>query len=74
MTLQLNITRPGDIWEINGAQFNPPSVPVLLQILSGQFDAHQLLPNGSVYGLPPNKVIEITIPGGFPVSVQCKFH
>ena len=49
---------------VNNATFTPPTVPVLLQILSGARTSHELLPKGSVYTLPPNKVIEITIPGG----------
>ncbi|TFK71721.1 laccase lcc5 [Pluteus cervinus] len=48
---------------INGATFKPPTVPVLLQILSGQYTPQQLLPSGSVYVLPRNKVVELTIPG-----------
>ncbi|KAJ7648602.1 Cupredoxin [Mycena polygramma] len=51
---------------INGATFVPPTAPVLLQILSGAQDAQDLLPSGSVYTLPPNKVIKISIPGGSP--------
>jgi iron transport multicopper oxidase len=51
-------------FKINGAPFIPPTVPVLLQILSGARTAQELLPPGSVYVLPPNKVIEVTIPGG----------
>ncbi|KAJ7715668.1 laccase 2 precursor [Mycena metata] len=35
-------------------------------ILSGAQAAQDLLPVGSVYTLPPNKVIEISIPGGSP--------
>ena len=54
---------------MNGSPFNPPDVPVLLQILSGVQDPQDLLPPGSVYGLPANKVIEINIPGGGNVSV-----
>ncbi|TFK34036.1 yellow laccase [Crucibulum laeve] len=49
---------------VNGATFQQPTVPVLLQILSGAQTAQALLPPGSVYTLPPNKVIELTIPGG----------
>nr|BAU94251.1 laccase [Pholiota microspora] len=49
---------------VNGATFVPPTAPVLLQILSGAMTAADLLPEGSVYVLPPNKVVEITIPGG----------
>lgn len=46
--------------------FVPPTAPVLLQVLSGAQAAQDLLPSGSVYTLPPNKVIEISIPGGAP--------
>ena len=59
---------------INGVSFVPPTVPVLLQILSGAKHASDLLPTGSVYGLDPNKSVELTIPGGAvggPVSSPC---
>ncbi|KIK58304.1 hypothetical protein GYMLUDRAFT_45516 [Collybiopsis luxurians FD-317 M1] len=54
---------------VNNVPFVPPKVPVLLQILSGAQHAQDLLPNGSVYTLPPNKVIEVNlfgdnVPGG----------
>lgn len=58
---------------VNGATFVPPTAPVLLQILSGARTAQQLLPPGSVYVLPPNKVIEISIPGG-TVGSPHPFH
>ncbi|KAG1739433.1 laccase [Suillus paluster] len=45
---------------INGVQYTSPSVPVLLQLLSGDMTASNLAPNGSVYILPRNKVIEIS--------------
>ncbi|KAF9528971.1 yellow laccase [Crepidotus variabilis] len=51
-------------FKVNQATFAPPTVPVLLQIMSGAMTASTLLPSGSVYVLPPNKVIEISIPGG----------
>ncbi|KAI8990594.1 laccase [Trametes punicea] len=47
---------------INNATFTPPSVPVLLQILSGVHSAQELLPPGSVYTLPPRSSVEITMP------------
>ncbi|KIM58002.1 laccase [Scleroderma citrinum Foug A] len=47
---------------MNGVTFVSPPLPVLLQILSGARHASQLLPNGSVYELPHNKVIEVSIP------------
>ncbi|KAG2337950.1 laccase [Suillus weaverae] len=54
---------------INGVQYTPPSIPVLLQLLSGAMTAADLAPNGTVYTLPRNKVIEISFnpdnsPGG----------
>jgi iron transport multicopper oxidase len=59
---------------INNATFIPPSVPVLLQIISGASTPQDLLPSRDVYTLPPNKVIEISMPGnvaGGPVSNKC---
>ncbi|PPQ98001.1 hypothetical protein CVT26_003063 [Gymnopilus dilepis] len=52
------------LFTVNNATFIPPTVPVLLQILSGAKTAQELLPPGSVYVLPANKVIEISMPGG----------
>lgn len=49
---------------MNGDEYVSPSVPVLLQILSGAQTADTLLPSGSVYALPANKTIELSIPGG----------
>jgi iron transport multicopper oxidase len=54
---------------INDVQYISPSIPVLLQILSGAMTAADLAPNGSVYTLPRNKTIEIVFnpdhsPGG----------
>jgi iron transport multicopper oxidase len=58
---------------VNGATFSPPTAPVLLQIMSGASSAASLLPAGSVYTLPPNKVIELSIPGG-AVGSPHPFH
>ena len=61
------------LFTVNGVPFESPSVPVLLQILSGTQKASDLLPKGSVYELAPNKSVELTIPGGAsdsPVSVR----
>ncbi|KZP21881.1 multicopper oxidase, partial [Athelia psychrophila] len=49
---------------INGNSFVPPTVPVLLQILSGAELATDLLPSGSMYVLPPNSVVELSMPAG----------
>ena len=56
---------------VNGTSFEAPSVPVLLQIMSGAKQPSDLLPKGSIYGLEPNKSVELVIPGGVlggPVS------
>lgn len=50
------------LFTINNVTFHSPPTPVLLQMLSGAQHPSDLLPNGSVYELPPNKVVEITIP------------
>lgn len=49
---------------MNGAPFFPPSIPVLLQILSGNMSAQSLLPEGSVFTLPRNATVELSIPAG----------
>ncbi|KIL59933.1 multicopper oxidase [Amanita muscaria Koide BX008] len=75
INLVLNITTnvtTGQYY-INGASFTPPTVPVLLQILSGARRAQELLPSGSVYVLPRNKVVEVSIPGGSDQSPH-PFH
>ncbi|KAJ7694600.1 laccase [Mycena rosella] len=75
ITLNLNIVFSFTTlkFSVNGATFVPPTVPVLLQILSGAQAAQDLLPAGSVYSLPPNKVIEISIPGG-SIGAPHNFH
>jgi iron transport multicopper oxidase len=68
-----NQNNAGTAFLVNGVSFESPSVPVLLQILSGATNASDLLPAGSVYGLDLNKSVELTIPGGAvggPVSVR----
>ena len=60
--LNLDFTFDGTDFYINGDTFTSPTVPVLLQILSGSLTASELLPNGSVYTLPANSSIEISFP------------
>ncbi|KAG1735550.1 laccase [Suillus lakei] len=69
INLNLQVTNLGGIFSVNGNPFQPPNVPVLLQILSGAQEPSQLLPNGSVIVLEANKVVELTLsttnsPGG----------
>ncbi|GBE79135.1 laccase [Sparassis latifolia] len=62
--LNLNFTFNTTEFLVNGVTFVPPTVPVLLQILNGSYTAQELLPHGSVYTLPRNKTVQITMPGG----------
>ena len=58
---------------MNDVGFKHPSVPVLLQILSGAKSPQELVPAGSIYGVKRGDVVEITIPAGAlagPVSPQ----
>ncbi|KAJ3757797.1 laccase [Lentinula raphanica] len=59
---------------INNYTFVSPSVPVLLQILSGQQQAQNLLPEGSVYGLKRDQVYEINLNGGTAPGGPHPFH
>ncbi|KAI0751805.1 laccase 1 [Daedaleopsis nitida] len=52
---------------MNGAAFAPPSVPVLLQIMSGTKDPSDLLPAANIYGLPSNATIELSFPASIAV-------
>lgn len=68
VNLNLAIAIGAQGFTVNGAHFSEPTLPVLLQILNGASTPQDLLPAGSVYVLPRNKVIEISIPGGSPGS------
>ncbi|KAG6818445.1 Acyl-coenzyme A oxidase 2 [Arthromyces matolae] len=73
VTMNLAVGVSNGVFTINGASFVPPTVPVLLQILSGANTAQSLLPSGSVYTLPRNAVVELTIPGG-SIGAPHPFH
>ncbi|KAK7028954.1 laccase, multicopper oxidase, benzenediol:oxygen oxidorectuctase [Paramarasmius palmivorus] len=49
---------------VNGVEYIPPTVPVLLQILSGAQTADSLLPAGSVISLPRDATVELSFTGG----------
>ncbi|KAG6888181.1 hypothetical protein C0995_010025 [Termitomyces sp. Mi166 len=69
----LDVQLVNDQYTMNNVTFTAPTVPVLLQILSGARLATDLLPKGSVYTLPRNKTVELIIPGGVPGSPH-PFH
>ncbi|KAJ6553016.1 Cupredoxin [Mycena capillaripes] len=58
------ISATGGKFAMNNVSFVPPTTPVLLQILSGKEDAQSLLPTGSVFPIPKDSVIQVSIPGG----------
>ncbi|KAF9259959.1 laccase [Marasmius fiardii PR-910] len=64
VNLNLVITFENGQFLINGAQYQPPTVPVLLQIMSGNVSAASLLPSGSIYSLPANSTIQVSFPLG----------
>ncbi|KAH9991923.1 laccase 2 precursor [Russula vinacea] len=64
INILLNVTAGQAGYLVNGVSFNPPTVPVLLQILSGVKNASDLVPARSIYPLGPNQSVELTIPGG----------
>lgn len=49
---------------MNNFTFKDPSVPILLQILSGVQKALDLVPSGNIYGLNHGEVAELIIPAG----------
>lgn len=55
-------------FDLNGRENKLPTVPVLLQILSGVQSAQSLLPAGSgqYFQLPKNTVVQLSFPGGGP--------
>ncbi|KAF9038016.1 laccase 1 [Panaeolus papilionaceus] len=67
INLNLAIGFSAGQFTVNGASFHHHSLPVLLQLING-VPATSLLPAGSIYLLPPNKVVEISMPGGGPGS------
>lgn len=58
---------------MNGYNYTPPDTPTLLQILSGARGIAALAKQGTVYTLPPNKVIEVSFPTGNLTTPVCAF-
>ncbi|KAG1872898.1 laccase [Suillus subalutaceus] len=61
INLNLVVDNIGGLFFINGFVYEPPTVPVLLQILSGAQHAIDLMPIGSIIVLEANKVVELTM-------------
>ncbi|KAF9446426.1 multicopper oxidase [Macrolepiota fuliginosa MF-IS2] len=64
VAITLNIAQPNPpFFDINGISYISPSIPVLLQILSGAKQPQDLLPSEQVFVVPRNALIQVTIPG-----------
>ncbi|KAG2743690.1 multicopper oxidase [Suillus brevipes Sb2] len=61
INLNLQVTNVNGTFYVNNVTFKPPTVPVLLQVLSGAHAPSHLLPKGSVIALEANKVVELTL-------------
>ncbi|KAJ7121665.1 laccase 6 [Mycena epipterygia] len=60
----LNIAQPNaPFFDINGISYLSPSLPVLLQLLSGASKPADFIPSEQLILLPSNSIIEISIPG-----------
>jgi len=64
LEVKIDLVNGHPLFFVNGTSFKSPDVPVLLQILSRNQNASDLLPKGSVYPLQGNKSVEISIPAG----------
>ncbi|KAI0310062.1 putative laccase 2 precursor [Amylostereum chailletii] len=63
--ITLNIAQPNPpFFDINNISYISPTVPVLLQILSGAKKPEDFFPSEQVQVIPPNTIIEVQIPGG----------
>lgn len=60
-------------FSMNGVVFTAPTVPVLLQILSGARTAQELLPEGAVFVVERNKTVQVNFPSGL-VGGPHPFH
>ncbi|KAG2346016.1 laccase [Suillus weaverae] len=75
INLKLVANNTGGVFSINGVVYKPPTVPVLLQILSGAQNAMDLMPSGGVIVLEANKVVELTmLTNGFGAPHPIHLH
>jgi len=60
----LKFSFANNVFSVDNTTYVNPSVPALLQILSGAQTAQDLLPEGQFIPLPADSVIELSMPGG----------
>lgn len=63
ISLNISITPDDTRFLVNGFSYDPPTVPILMQILGGARTSQDLIPMGSVYPLARNKVVEVSFTG-----------
>ncbi|KAF7325605.1 putative Laccase-1 [Mycena kentingensis (nom. inval.)] len=64
LDIVLNISQPNlPLFDINGISYQSPSLPVLLQLLSGAAKPTDFIPSEQVFILGKNQIIDISIPG-----------
>ncbi|KAF9468169.1 laccase [Collybia nuda] len=64
VSIVLSISQPNPpFFDINGISYLSPTLPVLLQLLSGAKAPADLIPSEQAFIIPANKLIEISIPG-----------
>ncbi|KAL0569009.1 laccase, multicopper oxidase, benzenediol:oxygen oxidorectuctase [Marasmius crinis-equi] len=64
VAFNLVITQPNlPFFDINGISYISPTLPVLLQILSGASAPEDVMPSEQIHWIPPNAIVEISIPG-----------
>ncbi|KAJ7066264.1 laccase 3 [Mycena amicta] len=64
LAVTLNIAQPNlPFFDINGISYQSPSLPVLLQLLSGASKPQDFIPSEQLILLPPNSIVDISIPG-----------
>ncbi|KAK1231974.1 laccase, multicopper oxidase, benzenediol:oxygen oxidorectuctase [Marasmius sp. AFHP31] len=73
VAMHLNFGFSGGLFTLNGQSFHPPTVPVLLQILSGAHTPTDLLPEGMVFPLPRDATVELSFNGGL-LGIQHPMH
>lgn len=60
-------------FSMNDVVFTPPTVPVLLQLMSGAHTAQELLPQGSIFVVERNKTVQVNLPSGL-IAGPHPFH
>ncbi|KAK1225832.1 laccase, multicopper oxidase, benzenediol:oxygen oxidorectuctase, partial [Marasmius sp. AFHP31] len=73
VAMHFNFQFAGGRFTLNGKTFTPPTVPVLLQILSGAQTPDKLLPEGMVFPLPRDATVELSFIGGL-LGIEHPLH